>query len=263
MLVCSICGGETFRDRAVIWDGLVAEWGISPDERAYIDRQQGTCCRTCGAPLRSIALAKSILAWARSPLVLDDFTRTLSARRLRVLELNKAGSLNPILARLPRHVLGEYPEVDMQRLSYGNGSFDLIVHSDTLEHVPDPHTALRECLRVLRPGGAMCFTVPIIVGRMTRSRAGLEPSYHGRPSATGDGATETTADMAVQTEYGADAWIGLMQAGFASVEVTAAEYPSALALIARKNTGKKPRRASLPKVGGAARRAVSRLLGRA
>src|SRR3954452_22545242 len=51
LLVCSICGGDRFRDRAVIWDGLVAEWEISPEERAYIDRQQGTACRTCGGTL--------------------------------------------------------------------------------------------------------------------------------------------------------------------------------------------------------------------
>src|SRR5208282_3830755 len=42
----------------------------------------------------------------------------------------------------------------------------LVIHSDTLEHVERPVRALEECRRVLAPGGRVCFTVPIIVGRL-------------------------------------------------------------------------------------------------
>jgi len=41
---------------------------------------------------------------------------------------------------------------------------DLIVHSDTLEHVDDPVAALTECRRIATPSGACCFTIPIIAG---------------------------------------------------------------------------------------------------
>jgi ubiquinone/menaquinone biosynthesis C-methylase UbiE len=120
--------------------------------------------------------------------------------------------------------MGKFPQVDMMRMPYANGSYDLVVHSDTLEHVPQPITALAECYRVLAPGGFCAFTVPIIVDRMTRSRAGLPHSYHGGPN-------ERLADFVVQTEYGCDAWKHLFLAGFQECRVMTPEFPSALALV--------------------------------
>src|SRR6185295_17348247 len=85
------------------------------------------------------------------------------------LEINEAGTLSPLLRQLPGHRLATFPEVDIHRLPYADDSFSLVVHSDTLEHVARPNAALSECRRVLRPGGSLCFTVPMIVGRLTRS----------------------------------------------------------------------------------------------
>ena len=42
----------------------------------------------------------------------------------------------------------------MAQLSFDASSFDLVVHSYTLEHVDNPVAALSECRRVLLPGGA-------------------------------------------------------------------------------------------------------------
>ena len=202
---------------------MAQAWELTPAERAYVDRQQGTICTGCGASLRSAALAQGILdaVGAVGPLV--RFVATPMARRLRLLELNEAGSLNPLLRRLPGHRFGGFPEVDMQAMPYADASFDLVVHSDTLEHVPDPARALTECRRVLRPGGALCFTVPTIVGRMSRGRAGLPPSFHGFPTDEGE-------DLKVHTEFGADMWTWVLRAGFAAVTVTPLEYPAALAI---------------------------------
>jgi ubiquinone/menaquinone biosynthesis C-methylase UbiE len=112
----------------------------------------------------------------------------------------------------------------MMRMPYADGSYDLVVHSDTLEHVPEPITALAECYRVLAPGGFCAFTVPMIVDRLTRSRAGLPPSYHGNPD-------EQSPDFMVQTEYGCDAWKHLFLAGFQECRLMTPEFPSALALV--------------------------------
>lgn len=49
---------------------------------------------------------------------------------------------------------------NLQSLSFGNGSFDVVLSSDVLEHMPDPYRAHREIWRTLRPGGCHIFTVP-------------------------------------------------------------------------------------------------------
>lgn len=49
---------------------------------------------------------------------------------------------------------------DASRLPYQSERFDLVICIDVLEHVEDDLGALREMLRVTRPGGAMIFTVP-------------------------------------------------------------------------------------------------------
>ena len=45
-------------------------------------------------------------------------------------------------------------------LPFADGSFDLVCLFDTIEHIPDDVQALREVLRVLRPGGAVFVSVP-------------------------------------------------------------------------------------------------------
>jgi SAM-dependent methyltransferase len=207
----------------VLWPDLVNGWRLAPEEVDYVDRQQGGKCAACGNTLRSIALAKAILVASGSSLAFHAFVARCP---LRILELNEAGTLHPALSHIPGHVFGAYPEVDMHALPFAAGSFDLVVHSDTLEHVPNPIHALAECRRVLKPGGALCYTVPIIVGRMSADCAGLPPTYHGLPHTTPE-------DYRVHTEFGADAWVYAMRAGFSRVEMVSLEYPAALAIIAR------------------------------
>jgi SAM-dependent methyltransferase len=45
-------------------------------------------------------------------------------------------------------------------LPFADGSFDRVVASEVLEHIPDDLTAIGELARVLRPGGTMAVTVP-------------------------------------------------------------------------------------------------------
>lgn len=220
---CAVCGGSAYKHQKVLWDGLVSDWQLSEEETAYIDRQQGTQCLGCGSNLRSIALAMALCDGFGHKGLLDELIAQRPAQRL--LEVNEAGTLHPRLCQLPGHVFASYPEYDLMDLALADASFDFIVHSDTLEHVPDPLRALTEIRRVLRPGGRTIFTIPIVVDRMSRSREGLSPSYHGDP-------TTATADLLVRTEFGADAWTLALQAGFSRCELLAFDYPAAIAISA-------------------------------
>jgi len=95
-----------------------------------------------------------------------------SLANLDVLELDPRSPLKPLLSSARSYTRSFYDEggssgqkdgavcEDITALTFRNGSFDLIVSSEVLEHVPRLDKALAESARVLRPGGAHLFTVP-------------------------------------------------------------------------------------------------------
>lgn len=69
------------------------------------------------------------------------------------------------LASLPPRPEGdpgrtEFLTGDATRLDFADGSFDAVICSEVLEHLPDYDAALREIRRVLRPHGRLCISVP-------------------------------------------------------------------------------------------------------
>lgn len=80
----------------------------------------------------------------------------------------------------------------LEALTFPDGSFDLMVTQDVMEHVFNPEAAFREIGRVLRSGGAHVFTVPLVrkneASRPRAMRNGkgeveylFEAQYHGNP----------------------------------------------------------------------------------
>ena len=135
-------------------------------------------------------------------------------RALEVVELNSIGRMHAFLAPLPRLTYVEYPEQDIQALTFADASFDLVLTSETLEHVPDFRAALSETRRVLRPGGRHIFTVPLDPRlARTRSRAGMPPIHHGRGGGP-YGLITRRNDMLAYTDFGLDIPELLREAGF-------------------------------------------------
>ena len=174
-----------------------------------------------------MALAQALMNFRNFGGTFEQFVLSPTERELKILELNEAGNLHQFLRNHPGHLLGEYPKVDMTALPFDDLTFDIIVHSDTLEHVDRPIVGLRECLRTLKRGGACIFTVPIIVDRMTIRCNGRPPSYPGSMD-------ERSETLRVRTEYGCDAWRDLVQAGFSDCRMFWLDYPAASALCGIK-----------------------------
>lgn len=50
---------------------------------------------------------------------------------------------------------------DASAIPVADGNFDAILCTEMLEHVPDPLAVMRECARLLRPGGKLMLTAPL------------------------------------------------------------------------------------------------------
>jgi SAM-dependent methyltransferase len=89
-----------------------------------------------------------------------------------------------------------------------DASFDVLICNHVLEHVPDDAAAMRECRRVLKPGGVAFFSVPVDMDRDT-----WEP-----PPGTPTEEVERICGWDHKRLYGRDIVERLRAAGF-SVEV--------------------------------------------
>lgn len=80
---------------------------------------------------------------------------------------------------------------DLERQTFADASFDLVITQDVFEHLFDARAAWREIARTLKPGGAHVFTVPWYYWKSSVVRARRLPSgeiehllpadYHGNP----------------------------------------------------------------------------------
>lgn len=97
---------------------------------------------------------------------------------------------------LPALAPGQYNQVgfrneDLERQTFPDCSFDLVVTQDVFEHLFDPAAATAEIFRTLKPGGYHVFTTPIYRGlKQTECRATrrgdavqhlAQPEYHDNP----------------------------------------------------------------------------------
>jgi SAM-dependent methyltransferase len=224
--LCSVCGASTrfVLNSWILPRDMVRDLGSARVVDAF-RRRESLWCTRCGASLRVRRLADVLVGhYAERADTLAALVEEDGFRALDVAEVNSIGTAHSVLAALPRLRYSEYPEEDVTSLSYPDASLDLVLTSDTLEHVPDVDAALRETRRVLRPGGRHVFTVPAVPSRAeTAARARLEqgrvvalvaPQYHCRGSGPFALWTKPRDDLLAWTDFGLDLLDRLRAADF-------------------------------------------------
>jgi len=68
--------------------------------------------------------------------------------------------LAPLIEPMPEGAGATLAAGDALALPYADDTFDLVVCSEVLEHIPDYRAALAEIARVLKPGGRFAASVP-------------------------------------------------------------------------------------------------------
>jgi 2-polyprenyl-3-methyl-5-hydroxy-6-metoxy-1,4-benzoquinol methylase len=86
------------------------------------------------------------------------YTRALVEAGARVT----ATDLSPAYVEQARGLApgAEFSVEDAQRLSFEDESFDRVLMTEVVEHVPEPARAVAEAARVLRPGGLLALSTP-------------------------------------------------------------------------------------------------------
>jgi SAM-dependent methyltransferase len=167
-----------------------------------LNLREGLVCPACGLGNRLRLLFRSVEEFAGSPEALRRM-RTYAVERVtgfyerlgaRIDDIVGSEFLDPKLPSGETRRIGPHlvRHEDLCRLSFPDESFDLVIHADVLEHVPDFRRAFAELCRVTRRGGGMFFSVPFLHERAEDEvRATVEPdgrivhhlpaAYHGNP----------------------------------------------------------------------------------
>ena len=230
---CTCCGAfaAMLHRRDVIPPRLVELWGISPRLAEAFACKESFNCSACGAKLRARRIARVILDLypASEPIAsVAEWARRPELASIRVAELNRIDGLHEAIAGHPGLAYSDFhPDVkigsyvdgvrseDLCSLTYADNSFDLILTSETLEHVPHLFDALAEIHRVLKGGGRHVFTVPVLPGvPATFARSVRDPDGTVRHVATPICHPGGDQGYPVFYEFGADLPEILRGAGF-------------------------------------------------
>lgn len=83
----------------------------------------------------------------------------------RTLEIGRSNGVIASFLYPESHVVtGDFPAVDVCSMpQFADGSYEVVILDQVLEHVTDPVRAIAEVHRVLRPGGTCIVTTPFMI----------------------------------------------------------------------------------------------------
>jgi SAM-dependent methyltransferase len=150
--------GELRASLRAMWASAAPSWGEHAD---YVDARGAAVAEAmldaarlqpgeralelaCGPG--GVGIAAAAIVGPNGKVVLSDVAPEMTAI---AAERAKAAGLANVTTR----------EVDLERTDFPQASFDAVLCREGLMLVPEPATAVRECHRVLRPGGRAVFAV--------------------------------------------------------------------------------------------------------
>jgi len=139
-----------------LFDAKAAAW---PSKYAQDGRLAGRLTRLADAVTYHVPARGSVLDLGCGT---GELARTIAAAGLQATGCDISTEMLHRAATADQAGTVDWVQLDpaWQVLPFGSEVFDAVVASSLLEYVDDPTAVLRECCRVLRPGGVVLCTVP-------------------------------------------------------------------------------------------------------
>jgi SAM-dependent methyltransferase len=216
---CSICNHPTVFLTSLEYAGSDEDGLAEPNWREHL------ICIGCGMRSRvraclQIAIQELCMSEDHAIYITEQFGQAYRWLKGRFANVTGSEFLKPGSPSGSRH-LGINHQ-DIQALSFGDSSFDVLISLDVLEHVPYNNLALLEIARVLRPGGSLVLTVPFTVNKYeTTVRAEMEADgqvTHYLPMEMHGNPTDPINGALCFRHYGWSVFDDLRKVGFSNVK---------------------------------------------
>lgn len=141
------------------------------------NRRPNACCPICG----SFERHRLFFLFASREMGL------CSMPKKKMLHVAPEACISPILAEC-KHLdyltadlmPGAMVQMDLTDIHMPDETFDVVVASHVLEHIPDDRQAMREVLRVLKPGGWAVMQVPVTTEKTYEDLSIVDPQERER-----------------------------------------------------------------------------------
>ena len=176
---CYSCGYYSF----IYWDKKyasklkknVSKWGLGKDYTNMMVKRENYFCSYCKSNFRTRCHVLAILKSLGFSKTNKFYTYLKKNQSFKVYETADFWVFrNKKFNDLNNYIVSEYhPDLawgeelnrvrneNLEKLTFKNNSFDLIISSEVLEHVTDLSKALKEINRVLKPKAFYIFTAPV------------------------------------------------------------------------------------------------------